>query len=110
MMKQLNTLLMMLVLLAFTAHGQNADRAQAVDTDPVEAFLKSPGIDPEATSIYIYDLNSGKTIATHHAAKPLVPASVMKCVTTASLLDRTGRKWHYETPVYITGNIRKVYC
>ena len=107
MMKQLNTLLMMLVLLAFTAPGQNTDRAQAVDTDPVAAFLQSPGIDPEATSIYIYDLNSGKTIATHNASKPLVPASVMKCVTTASLLDRAGRKWRYETPVYITGNTRK---
>ena len=107
MMKQLNTLLMMLVLLAFTAPGQNTDRAQAVDTDPVATFLQSPGIDPEATSIYIYDLNSGKAIATHNASKPLVPASVMKCVTTASLLDRAGRKWRYETPVYITGNTRK---
>ena len=49
MMKQLNTLLMMLILLAFTAPGQNTDGAQAVDTDPVAAFLQSPGIDPEAT-------------------------------------------------------------
>ena len=106
-MKQLNTLLMMLVLLAFTAVGQTADGTQAVDTYPIDTFLQSPGIDPEATAIYIYDLNSGKVLASHNQSRPMVPASVMKCVTTASLLDRTGRKWRYETPVYITGNTRK---
>ena len=36
----------------------------------------------------------------------LVPASILKCVTTASLMDKVGTDFRYLTPVHATGRVR----
>lgn len=77
------------------------DKQKAVDR-----FIKGGVADSSSVSVLILDLEDGKVLGSHNAAKPLIPASVMKCVTTATLLEETGEEWQYETPVYITGKIR----
>lgn len=74
--------------------------------DPVGEFLKTKGVDAGATSIYVLDLQSGEVLGQHNASRPVVPASVMKCVTTASLLETVGENWEYETHVFGTGPVR----
>ena len=87
------------LLLLFTA---SLLRAQ----DPVVEFLTTKGVDAGATSIYVLDLQSGEVLGQHNASRPVVPASVMKCVTTASLLETVGENWEYETHVFGTGPVR----
>ncbi|MDE6338923.1 MAG: D-alanyl-D-alanine carboxypeptidase, partial [Muribaculaceae bacterium] len=40
-------------------------------------------------------------------SEALIPASIMKCVTTASLLSRLGEDYEYETRIYTTGPVRE---
>ena len=80
--------------------------AQERSGDLIAEFLATPGVDSRTTGIYVFDLESGKVLGQHNADTPLTPASVMKCVTTASLLDAVGQDWVYETPVTATGPIR----
>lgn len=71
----------------------------------VETFLQSSGIPTQSVAVKIIDLSSGETIASHNEATPLVPASIMKAVTTAALLGTAGPDWRYHTRVYIDGPI-----
>lgn len=91
-------LVMLAALLAASA-GTQAQQA-------VSKFTSSPAIKASSSSVLITDLNTGKVIASHNADKPLLPASIMKSVTIASLLGETGTDWKYETPVYLEGEMK----
>lgn len=73
--------------------------------DAVADFTSSPSYPSGASSLLIVNLRTGKVKAAHNADLPLVPASIMKCVTSATLLDEVGPEWRFLTPVYITGHI-----
>lgn len=65
------------------------------------------GIDgEEATSvgIYIKNLTTGKVVMQHNAGLALTPASVMKAVTTASVLSKYGSDSCFTTSVRLTGS------
>ncbi len=55
--------------------------------------------------IYIEDLATGKTVATYNDKKVLVPASVMKSVTAASVQQLVPASFCFVTKVYPTGVI-----
>lgn len=74
--------------------------------DVVEDFRLTKGIDADETSLLVIDLSSGETLAEMNADKPLIPASIMKCVTTATLLSRLDEDAGFHTEVYITGPVR----
>lgn len=80
--------------------------ATLLKADPLSDFLDSRAINPASTSVLIVDLASGKTLASHNPAKPLIPASIMKGVTTATVLEKLGPGFSYSTPVYYSGKIR----
>lgn len=80
--------------------------AISINAEIPDSFLSAAGIDPANSSVLVVDLASGDTLVSHNADKPLVPASIMKCVTTASLIDKVGTDFRYLTPVYATGRIR----
>lgn len=101
----MKTVLKVIFILLSLCVVPDAD-AQEQTLDPVAEFLETPGVDAKATGIYVLDLQSGEVIGEHNADSPLTPASVMKCVTTASLLDQVGQDWVYETPVFATGPVR----
>ena len=69
----------------------------------VEKFVKTNGIRPESVAVMITDLSDNRVIGSHNQSAALVPASIMKSVTTASLLDRAGADFRYHTGIYIDG-------
>ena len=58
--------------------------------DALSDFTGSRAINAPKTSVLVIDLEDGSEILSHNAGLPLIPASIMKCVTTATLLDKTG--------------------
>lgn len=88
------------VLLAAVSLAWGADPQKAV-----ERFVKDCGIKPGSVAVKVIDLDDGKVIAAHNDARPLVPASIMKSVTTAALLQKTGIDYRYDTKVYIDGPV-----
>lgn len=75
----------------------------AVGDEAVAEFVKNNGIAPQSVSVKIIDLADGSVIASHNEKTPLVPASIMKSVTTAALLESVGPDWRYHTRVYVDG-------
>lgn len=73
--------------------------------DALSDFTSSRAINAPYTSVLILDLKNGQELVSLNADKPLIPASIMKGITTATLLDKTGAKFQYETKVYLSGKI-----
>lgn len=78
---------------------------QAVAGEALQRFLADPSIDSASTSLIIAEIGTGKVIESLNPRQPLVPASIMKAVTIASLIDRTGIDYKYTTSAYITGKV-----
>lgn len=85
--------LLLFFLPGFSLTGQEA----------ITEFLRQNGISDNSVSVKILDLQDGSTIASHNEDTPLIPASIMKSVTTAALLESSGPDWRYHTRVYIDG-------
>lgn len=73
--------------------------------DAIGDFKASKAINQESTAVFIMDLKNNRTLASHNISKPLIPASIMKGVTVATLLDKVGPKFQFLTPVYTVGKI-----
>lgn len=94
--KRISSLLTLLVLTVMTAFGVSPEQA-------VERFVKASGLRPGSVAVKIVDLKDGKTVGEYNGSTPLVPASIMKSVTTAALLDKVGPDYRYHTQVYLDG-------
>lgn len=77
----------------------------AAFADALSDFTSSPAINAPKAAVYIADLRNGNELAAHNVDMPLIPASIMKSVTTATLLEKTGARYKYITPVYFTGSL-----
>lgn len=78
--------------------------SMAQDANPVvERFVKASGIKPESMAVMITDLSDNKVIGSHNISTPLIPASIMKSVTTAALLNKVGPNYRYHTGIFIDG-------
>lgn len=97
MTRKFSTLLLFLTLslAAFALSPQEA----------VDRFVKESGVAAGSLAVKITDLSDGNVIASHNSTKPLVPASIMKSVTTAALIDKAGAGWKYETRVFTDGPV-----
>lgn len=73
--------------------------------DALSDFTGSGAINAPQASVYIVDLKSGRELVAHNTDKPLIPASIMKSVTIATLLEKVGPDFRYSTPVYIDGDV-----
>lgn len=93
-------ILALLLIVTFFANVFAGDPSEAV-----KKFVRESGITPETVAIKIIDLSDGAVTASHNPSTPLIPASIMKSVTTASLLEETGCDWRYHTRVYIDGPV-----
>ncbi len=87
-----------LILWAFFSFAVSA-------SEPVERFLGSGTVDPEQCAVMVMDLSDGKILGSHNISKGLVPASINKVVTIASLIEKSGIDYEYETKVYAGGGI-----
>lgn len=82
--------------------------ASAFAIDPqgaVDEFVRRSGVPSGSMAVKITDLKDGKVLGSHNSASPLVPASIMKSVTTAALLDEGGEDFRFHTRVYVDGAI-----
>lgn len=97
-MQMIRTILTALLLAVISVAG-SAQEYQPV----VDRFVKTTGVKPGSLAVKIVDLKTGETLGGHNADVPLVPASIMKSVSAATLLKKVGPDFRYHTRVYIDG-------
>lgn len=78
----------------------------AFGASPLDKFLESKSITAGSTAVLVRDLNTGKTLVAHNTDCPLLPASIMKTVTIAGLLQEKGPDERFHTYVYADGPIK----
>lgn len=99
-------LLLVAIMPLATVYGdKNKAPAYVRVQDAVTAFARGGSVDSNSVAVLVIDLESGREAGSWRSGEPMVPASVMKAVTTATLLREVGRDWQYETKVYTTGRV-----
>ncbi len=79
---------------------------QVAQADILDGFKGCEGLDPESSAILVIGLATGDKRVSYNWTLPLVPASIMKCVTVATLLDKMDTDDRFHTRVYTTGPIK----
>lgn len=69
----------------------------------VEKFVTSSSLDSTSVAVMIIDLADGSILESYNSSRPLIPASVMKTITIASLIDAVGIDYCYRTRVCMQG-------
>lgn len=77
--------------------------AARTPAEELATLTASKAIDPQATAVCITDLATGECLTAFNPALPLTPASIMKCVTTASLRAALPFGHTINTAVYLRG-------
>lgn len=72
----------------------------------LQTFLRKEGVDSGRVALAITDLRTGRQQLAYRADKSMIPASIMKCLTAASILNDKGSDWRYETHVVANGPIK----
>lgn len=93
-------LLLLLILGATAASAQTSDPTKALNT-----LLSSPSLNKNQTTIYIWDLEADYEVVAYREKSPIVPASVMKCVSAAELQSCLSPNSRLTTGVYADGKI-----
>ena len=70
-------------------------------------FLGIDGEESTSIGIYIKDIRSGKVLVDHNSQMALTPASILKCVTTATALQMLGPDYRFTTSVSLRGSVSK---
>jgi len=65
----------------------------------VNAIISQPSQKKVRFSIHIVKADSGRTVYSHNATEPLVPASNMKIITSAAALKFLGPDYRYKTKI-----------
>lgn len=73
---------------------------------PLEDFLGNKAVNAAATAVFIQDMQTGKVLVEHNRDASLLPASIMKTVTIASLLREKGAEERFHTMIYADGPIK----
>lgn len=68
-----------------------------------QSFLGLDGEESTSIGVYIKDLRSGKVLVDHNSQMALTPASILKCVTTATALSTLGPDYKFTTDVTLRG-------
>lgn len=72
---------------------------------PVAQLLNKPYMKGSTFSLIVKDLNNGKTIYSYDAQREIIPASIMKLVTTATALEILGEEYRYPTTLEYDGQM-----
>lgn len=73
--------------------------------EAVSRFSTAPRLPQNSMSVLVSELPSGKILASYNADLSLTPASIMKCISLASLSEIQDVDMQIDTPVYIDGNV-----
>ncbi len=71
----------------------------------VSHLINQPKFDAGFWGIYIVSLKEGHVLYSLNEGKRFLPASSMKLLIGAAVLDRLGPDYHFETPVYAQGRV-----
>lgn len=63
------------------------------------------GLDTTRTAVVVYDLTFNRPVVAVNATVPLIPASIMKAVTAASVLNLSDSYERFATPVVAEGTV-----
>ncbi len=74
-------------------------------SDAVDRFVAARATDPSSVAVVMIDLADGKVKESYNADVALIPASVMKSVTIATLLGQTGINYRYHTRLHAAGAV-----
>lgn len=99
--RSLNAVLLLLFSVIFSVSAFGVTPQEALDK-----LLSSPSIKKDNMGIMVYDLDKNKMVVSHNVNASLIPASVMKAVTNATLkrvINNTNKR--LSTKVYANGKI-----
>ena len=82
--------------------------AAAASTLPAEALraLQHAGIAPQAISVVVAEVDSGREVLRWQDRVARNPASLAKLLVSAAALERLGPAWRWTTPVWLAGPVR----
>ena len=83
--------------------GGIASAAQTELPRGLASALAARNIAPENVSVFVEDLDAGKTLLEFNADTPRNPASSIKLLTTLAALDSLGPAYRWKTEVYFLG-------
>jgi D-alanyl-D-alanine carboxypeptidase/D-alanyl-D-alanine-endopeptidase (penicillin-binding protein 4) len=72
-----------------------------------EKFLADTSMEHAAVSFCITDSDSGYTVFEYNSEKSLIPASVMKLITSSAALELLGPEYTFRTTIGYTGTFNK---
>ena len=70
-------------------------------------FLADSAMEHASVSFCIIDANSGKSVFEYNQDKSLIPASILKLITSASALEMLGPEYTFRTSVGYTGSLNR---
>ncbi|MBQ7567691.1 D-alanyl-D-alanine carboxypeptidase/D-alanyl-D-alanine-endopeptidase [bacterium] len=79
-----------------SAHSTATDLKNAIN----EYFKDNPALNDVKCGAFIKVLDTERILYSYHGSEPLVPASNMKIVTTATALDLLGPEYRYQTELW----------
>jgi D-alanyl-D-alanine carboxypeptidase/D-alanyl-D-alanine-endopeptidase (penicillin-binding protein 4) len=91
-----------LLLLLFPVSLPSLSQEKAFDILLADSVMK-----PAAVSFYVIDADSGRIVFDYNSGKSLIPASVMKLVTSSAAVELLGPGYTFKTTIGYTGDLNK---
>ena len=89
----------------FFFFGTSILLAQSGIQTAVNTFVKSDYLKNALVGVAVIDQNTGKVIAGHNPDLALIPASSLKVLTTATMLELFGSDYRFKTEIQYDGTI-----
>ena len=71
-----------------------------------ETFLSDSAMMHASVSLCVADAENGEIIIEYNSGKSLIPASVMKLITSAAALELLGPRYTFKTVIGYTGSLK----
>ena len=73
----------------------------------IETFLSDSAMMHASVSLCVADAENGEVMMEYNSGKSLIPASVMKLITSAAALELLGPRYTFKTIIGYTGSLNK---
>ena len=94
---------LLIILLSFLTIRISAQK------ETFSSFLADSAMEHAQVSFCIIDADSGKPVFEYNPDKSLIPASVMKLITTSAAIELLGPDYTFKTSIGYTGKISKFF-
>jgi D-alanyl-D-alanine carboxypeptidase/D-alanyl-D-alanine-endopeptidase (penicillin-binding protein 4) len=73
----------------------------------LKSILSDSSMTSSSISLCILDTSNGETVCEYNSGESLIPASVLKLVTTSASLELLGPDYRFRTRLYYSGNLNR---